>query len=74
MALDANLRGFLIVALDHNLIVYVYDDNAYGHLISHGAHASLIKYSHEGIDYEVFLPNEDFEIIEDITIDIEEEY
>jgi hypothetical protein len=74
MALDVNLRGFLIVALDHNVIVYIYDDEEYGSLISHGAHASLVRYQHEGIQYEVFIPNEDFDIIEDITIDIEEEY
>lgn len=74
MELDANSKGCLIVALDHNIIVYIYDDDAYGHLLSHGAHASLVKYQHEGIEYEVFMPNEDFDVVEDITIDIEEEY
>lgn len=40
--------------------VYIPDEDTYGEIISMGAHASLIKYSVGGIEYQVMLLNEDF--------------
>ena len=53
--------------------MYLEYENAYGYLISEGVYASRIKYNKLGIEYEVMVLNDEFEIIEDIRIEIEEE-
>jgi len=57
----------------HHYIVYIPDEKCYGVTSSVGAHLSLVKYSSDGIDNEVFILNEDLIFIEDITIGLEEE-
>lgn len=57
-----------------NHIVYIPDEECYGVVKSLGAYASLVLYYAEGIEHEVFLPNEDIVFIEeDISIGIERE-
>lgn len=55
-------------------VVYIYDEKTYGELVSFGGYVSKIHYSKNGIDYEVMLLNEDFEIVEEANIELEEEY
>lgn len=57
----------------HNIIVYIPDEECYGVTLSHGAHASLVRYQVDGIDHEVFILNEDLIFLHDISIGIEEE-
>lgn len=57
----------------HNIIVYIPEEECYGVTMSHGAYASLVRYQVDGIDHEVFIPNEDLIFLHDITIGIEEE-
>lgn len=59
---------------EHHIIVYLYDEQVYAELVSHGAYASTVRYSLDGVLYEVMVENEEFDIVEDITIGIEEEY
>ena len=47
-----------------NDIIYIYDENVYGEIISYGVHASLVKYFVLGIQYEVVLENIEFEVIQ----------
>ena len=61
------------MAIEHHIIVYIEDESVYGYLISEGAYASLIRYNKYGVEYNVMMLNDEFEIIEDIRIEIEEE-
>lgn len=46
-------------------VIYIPYEDEYGVIVQRGAHASLVKYSSGGINYEVILLNEDFEEIEE---------
>lgn len=61
------------MSVEHYRIVFIFDERVYGHLISEGSFMSKVSYELDGIKYEVFIENTDFEIIEDIQIEIEEE-
>lgn len=56
-----------------NFLVYIPEDECYGIVKSYGAFASLVSYTHMGIDYEVFILNEDLIFLDDFSISIEEE-
>lgn len=58
---------------EHHRIVFLLDEKVYGYLINQGAYISKVRYEDNGVLYEVFVENDDFEIIEDIQIEIEEE-
>ena len=53
--------------------VHIIDENVYGIVTNFGAHASKVRYKKDGIEYEVFMLNEDLLFIDDISIGIEEE-
>lgn len=57
----------------HYFIVYIPDEECYGITQSLGAFASLVKYKKSGIEYEVFILNEELIFLEDISIGIQEE-
>lgn len=62
------------MAHEHHVIVFILDEQVYGEIINHGAFASLVRFSKDGIEYEIFLENDEFETVEDIVLDIEEEF
>lgn len=45
-------------------IVWLVDERTYAQLVSLGAYFSKVKYTREGIDYEVLVSNDEFEYIE----------
>jgi hypothetical protein len=55
------------------LIVWIHDEKCYGSIVKEGAYASSIKYQKYGIDYEVFMDNEDFSIMDEIGFEYVEE-
>jgi hypothetical protein len=57
----------------HHFVVYIIDEQCYGVTLSVGAHASLVRYQTDGLENEVFIPNEELLFLEDIAIGIEEE-
>jgi hypothetical protein len=57
----------------HHFIVYIPHEECYGMTKSMGAFASLVKYNKGGMDYEVFILNEELIFLEDISIGLEEE-
>lgn len=62
------LRGVRVV----EEIVWLPDEHVYGILLSYGAFVSKIRYHKENIAWEVYVPNDEFEIIsgkEDWDID-----
>jgi hypothetical protein len=59
---------------ESHVIVYIPDEEVYGEIISQGAFASTVRYSVSGVMFEVLILNEDFDIVHDISIEIEEEY
>lgn len=61
------------MTIEHHVIVYLEDENAYGYLVSEGVYASRIKYNKGGIEHDIVILNDEFEIVEDIRIEIEEE-
>lgn len=50
--------------------IYIIEDDIHGYIVKRGAHASLVRYSLGGVEYEIDMLNEEFIIIEEI----EEEY
>jgi len=58
---------------DFNQIIYIFDENCLGQIVSYGAHASKVKYNKNGIEYIVDLLNEEFELIADSGIHYIEE-
>jgi hypothetical protein len=61
------------VTIEHHVIVYLEDEDSYGYLVSEGVYASRIRFTKLGIEHDVMVLNEEFEVIEDIRIEIEEE-
>jgi len=57
----------------HHYVVYIIDEGCYGVTLSVGAHASLVRYQSDGLENEIFIPNEELLFLEDIAIGIEEE-
>lgn len=41
-------------------IVWLTDERTYAELVRRGAHASLVRYSHGGYDYEILVENDEF--------------
>lgn len=60
--------------IEHNIIIYVHDEQVYGKIINQGAFASLVNFSKDGIEYEIFMENDEFDIVQDIAVEIEEEF
>ena len=56
----------------HHYIVYLPDEGCYGVTKSVAAYSSLVVYYAEGIEYEVFVLNEDLIFVKDLTIGYEE--
>lgn len=54
-------------------LVYLSEEECYGVVSSFGAFASLVKYIKDGIDYEIFIANEDLIFLDEISIGIQEE-
>jgi hypothetical protein len=48
-----------------NRVVYVFDEDVLGYVISMGAFASKIQYSIGGIEHQVYVENTDFMLLED---------
>ena len=56
-------------------IVYLPDEKVYGEVVSYGTYASKIRYSKMGIEYQVVVLNEDFDLVYEVNIpEIEEEF
>jgi hypothetical protein len=62
------------MSAEKHSIIYIPDEQEYGELVTRGAYASLVRYSSGGVMYEVMMLNEDFDIVQDIVLEIEEEY
>lgn len=71
-----NWRGRKAVSDDRlrYAIAYLPDERVYAEVIVYGSYASKVRYIKHGIECEVVMLNEDFEIIEEANIEIEEEY
>jgi len=48
-----------------NRKVLLIKEGVYADLITEGAYASRVKYAYGGVMYDVFIENEEFEIIDD---------
>jgi hypothetical protein len=51
---------------DRYRIIWIYEEQVYGTILSEGAHASLVRYSKDGIDYKVYLENDEFSVMDEI--------
>lgn len=60
------------MAIEHYVVVYLEEEDTYGYLLSEGVYASRIIYNKDGVEYNTIILNDEFEIIEDIRIEIEE--
>ena len=46
--------------------IYIPDEDIYRYIVTRGAYGSLVRYSLDGIEYEVMMLNEDFVIVQEI--------
>lgn len=53
-------------------MVYLYEEGILGSLIKYGAYSSTVRYDIDGILYEIVLLNEDFEIVQELDLGIED--
>lgn len=53
-------------------MIYLYDFGILGELIRYNAHASIVRYEMDGIEYEVAMLNDDFEIIQELDLGLDE--
>lgn len=54
-------------------LVYLTEERVYGELLSYGVYASKIKYKKGAFLYELYILNDEFEILEEVNIqEIEE--
>ena len=68
MELDASWRVNQVNEYyDRMIIVYIHDEQVYGTAEKLGAFASQIKYNKNGIDYDVYVENDEFAILEEIV-------
>ena len=58
---------------DKVTIIHIPDEDVFGTVEQHGAFASLVKYEKYGIEYEVFLENEEFVIVNELLFEHFEE-
>lgn len=54
-------------------IIYISDEEVFGTVEQYGAFASLVKYEKDGIEYEIFLENEEFVIVNELLFEHFEE-
>lgn len=43
-------------------IIWMIDERVYGEILVHGAFVSFVRYTSKGMDYEVWVENDDFEV------------
>lgn len=53
-------------------MIYLYDYGILGELIMYNAHASTVRYRMNGVLHETHVLNEDFEIIDELNIGLDE--
>jgi hypothetical protein len=58
---------------DKVIIIFIPDEVVFGTIEQYGAFVSLVKYEKDGIDYEVFLENEEFVIVNELLFEHFEE-
>jgi len=58
---------------DKVTIIFIPDEVVFGTIEQYGAFVSLVKYEKDGIDYEVFLENEEFVVVNELLFEHFEE-
>jgi hypothetical protein len=53
-------------------MIYLYDYGILGELIKYNTYASTVAYQMDGIRYEIIMLNEDFEIIQELGLGIDD--
>jgi hypothetical protein len=48
--------------------VYIPDENVYGTIVRYGAYSSLIEYFEGGIGYTIEVPNDEFDVVDQIGV------
>lgn len=52
--------------------IWLFEERTFGVLIEMGAYFSRVRYVHGGIDYDIYVENDEFEFWEDHAIEYEE--
>jgi len=58
---------------DKVTIIHIPYEEVFGTIEQHGAFVSLVKYEKDGIEYEVFLENDEFVIVNELLFEHFEE-
>lgn len=56
----------------NNPMIYLYDYGILGELVKYNAHASTVRYEIDGVLHETMMLNEDFEIVEELEIGLDD--
>ena len=59
---------------DRFQFVYIFDEIVIGEIVKEGLYASVVKYSKDGIEYEILMDNEEFTVIQEVGFEHIEEY
>lgn len=75
--LDASSREFQEMVdrhyQDRVQIIWIISESVYGNIVQEGLYASLVRYQKDGIDYKVYLENDDFIVMDELGFDHIEE-
>lgn len=52
-------------------MVYLYDIGILGELVQYNAHASVVRYIMDGLEHETTVLNDDFEIVQELDLGID---
>lgn len=58
---------------DRVQIIWIISESVYGNIVQEGLYASLVRYQKDGIDYKVYLENDDFIVMDELGFDHIEE-
>jgi hypothetical protein len=47
-------------------IVYIHSEDVYGEIVSYGAYISRVRYTKDKTLFEIYVENEDFDIVQEI--------
>lgn len=54
-------------------VVWIPEARAYGYIVSYGAFGSTVWYVKDGLEFEVWLENDEFEIMENGPVEYDDE-
>jgi len=58
---------------NREVIVWLPVEQTYGYLVELGAFFSTVKYTKDGVDFEILMENNEFEFLEDTLVEYDDD-